>query len=77
VAEGNYESKAIISSIQATSRASVKVQDSYYTVEYQEERVIPDVEGVEIEEERRTLWDTVNAEVDSQIADILKTFKKK
>lgn len=77
MAEGNYESKAIISSIQATSRASVKVQDSYYTVEYQEERVIPDVEGVEIEEERRTLWDTVNAEVDSQIADILKTFKKK
>lgn len=77
MAEGNYESKAIISSIQATSRASVKIQDSYYTVEYQEERVIPDVEGVEIEEERRTLWDTVNAEVDSQIADILKTFKKK
>ena len=72
-----YESKAIITSIQATSRASTKVGDSYYTVEYQEERMIPDTEGIDISEERELLWDTVNAECDRQIEDILKTFKTK
>ena len=46
-----YESKAQIKTIKATSRASVKVRDSYYTVEYCEERIIPDVEGVDINAE--------------------------
>jgi hypothetical protein len=32
----NYESKAITTQIRATSRASVKVRDNYYTVEYTE-----------------------------------------
>jgi CTP:phosphocholine cytidylyltransferase-like protein len=71
-----YESKAIIKTIKATSRASVKVGESYYTVEYSEERIIPDIEEVNIEEERQLLWDDVNAECDNQIEDILKTFKK-
>lgn len=71
-----YESKAIIKAIKATSRASVKVGESYYTVEYSEERIIPDIEGVNIEAERQLLWDDVNAECDNQIEDILKTFKK-
>lgn len=71
-----YELKAIIKTIKATSRASVKVGESYYTVEYSEERIIPDIEGVNIKEERQFLWDDVNAECDNQIEDILKTFKK-
>lgn len=71
-----YESKARITTIAATSRASVKIKDNYFTVEYHEERVIPDVEGVNIEQERMLLWDTVNAECDTQIEDISKTFKK-
>lgn len=71
----NYESKATITSIRATSRASVKIRDNFYTVEYCEERVIPDVEDVDIEKERVLLWDTVNTEVDGQIEDILKSFK--
>lgn len=70
-----YESKAIITKIQATSRASVKIRDSYYTVEYTEERTIPDIEDIDIEEERALLWDTVNAECDGQIADIVEQFK--
>lgn len=70
----NYESKAKISVIRATSRASTKIRDNYYTVEYCEERTIPEVEGVNIEEERRLLWDTVNTECDNQIAEIIKTF---
>lgn len=68
--------KAVISTIKATSRASVKIGDSFYTVEYGEERIIPDVEDIDIEQERAELWDICNNEVDSQISDIIKTFKK-
>ena len=67
-----YESKAIITTIKATSRESVKIGDSYYTLEYCEERVIPDVEGIDIEAERRILWDTVNREVDIQAEETIK-----
>lgn len=56
--------------IRATSRASVKVRDNYFTVEYSEERVIPDIEGVDLEKERQELWDTVNNECDNQILEI-------
>ena len=69
------ESKAIITTIRATSRASVKVRDNFYTVEYSEERAIPNDEDIDIEAERQMLWDTVNSECDNQIEEILKTFK--
>lgn len=71
-----YERKAITTQIKATSRASVKVRDNYYTVEYSEERTIPDIEGVNLEEEKKLLWDDVNNEVDNQIEDIIKLFAK-
>ena len=74
----NYESKAITTSIRATSRGSIKVgkqgKESYYTVEYSEERVIPDVEDIDLESEKQILWDAVNREVDRQIDDILRNF---
>lgn len=73
--KAEYISKAITTSIRFTSRASVKVSDSFYTVEAMEERVIPDIEGVDIEQERKLLWDTVNTECDRQIEDILKMAK--
>lgn len=69
------ESKAIITTIRATSRASVKVRDNFYTVEYTEERALPDGIDVDIEAERQMLWDTVNGECDNQIEEILRTFK--
>lgn len=69
-----YTSKAETTSIRVSSRASVKVGDSYYTVEYCEERAIPS--GSDIAQERKLLWDTANAECDNQICDILKTYKK-
>ena len=71
-----YEVKAITKTIKATSRASVKVGESYYTVEYSEERIIPDIEGIDIEKERKFLWGDTNTECGNQIEDILKTFKK-
>lgn len=73
---GEYEVKGITTSIRFTSRASVKIGDSFYTLEACEERTIPDIEGVNIAEERRILWDVVNNEVDEQIRDIVSALKK-
>lgn len=61
--------KVRTTSIKCTSRASVKIKDSFYTVEWCEERSIP--EDANLEEERKALWDTCNNEVDNQIRDIL------
>lgn len=79
-----YESKAIVTSIRASSRASIKVNDSFYTVEWTEERSIPDIpaipdisDGVDIEAERAALWETANTECDKQVEEILKLFNKK
>ena len=73
----NYESKAIVTGIKATSRVAIKIRDNFYTVEYTEERAIPDVEGVNIEEEQNILFDSVNSIVDAQAEDIIKTFQNK
>ena len=72
-----YEPKARISKIQATSRMSLKVKDNYFTVEYTEERVSPDIEGVDMEQEKQALWDAVNNEVDNQAEVIYNTFNGK
>ena len=66
---------AKIVSIKASSRASINIDKSYYTVEYCEERSIDPDDN--IEEERTKLWDTCNGEVDNQIEDILKSFGSK
>ena len=70
-----YESKAKVTKITATSRVAIKVRDNYYTTEYSEERTIPDIEGVDIEEERKILFDEVNNIVDTQCEEIIKSFK--
>ena len=70
-----YEQKAITTTIRATSRASVKIRDNFYTLEYCEERIIPDIEGVDLEAEKRILWDAVNSEVDKQIEDTYNAVK--
>ena len=63
--------------IRATSRASVKIGDNFYTVEYSEERLVPTgIQEKDLVKERRKLWDTVNSECDKQIEDILKATKK-
>lgn len=67
-------SVAVTRTIKASSRASVKVKDSYYTVEYTEERSLPE-DNCNVQEERDALWDCVNSECDKQVAEIIKTFK--
>ena len=69
----NYTSKAITTQIRATSRASVKIKDNFYTFEYSEERTIPEIEGVDLEKERNLLFDDVNYTVDIQLQDTIKT----
>lgn len=61
-------------SIRATSRTSIKLGDNFFTVEYSEERSVS--EDCNIEEERETLWDDVNREVDNQIDDIQDMYRE-
>ena len=70
-----YIPKAEPLTIKATSRVSIKVRtkkgdETFYTLEYTEERMIPDVPDVDIQAERKALWDTVNTEVDNQVQDV-------
>lgn len=71
----DYTPVAKTTTIKATSRASIKIRDSFFTLEYTEERTVPDYlsEG-DIMLERQALWDTVNAEVDNQIEDTIKNY---
>lgn len=66
-------SVGVTTAIRITSRASIKVKDSFYTIEYCEERSIP--EGADLEEERAALWGVCNGEVDNQLEDIIRMSK--
>ena len=72
-----YEQKALTTTIRFTSRASIKIGESFYTMEACEERIIPDIDGIDIEQERRLLWDCVNEEVDNQLIDVKNVYGKK
>lgn len=74
--KASYESKAVVSKITATSRMSVKIHDNFYTLEYSEERLITDNPDIDVEKERKLLWDKVNSEVDNQIEDVYKLYQK-
>ena len=66
----NFESQACHpKSIRASSRMSIKIKDSYYTVEFTEEWAVDDYSNMP--EERQKLWDVVNKECDGQIQEIL------
>ena len=71
-----YVSKCKTKTISATSRASIKVGDSFYTLEFTEERTVPQTSGVDLIKEKDALSDEVNSQVDKQIEDVLRTFKK-
>ena len=64
-----------VTTIKASSRASIKVGDSFYTVEWCEEHSLDETD--DITEEREKLWNTCNSEVDNQVEEILKTFSKR
>lgn len=63
-------------SIKFTSRASVKIKDSYYTFEACIEKSCPpelasQLSDNDIEDVKKQLWDECNNEVDKQIEDIM------
>lgn len=70
-----YESQAKVTKITATSRVAIKIKDNYYTTEYSEERTLPDRDDIDIDTERKILFDDVNTIVDSQCEEIIKTFR--
>ena len=72
----SYEPKAITTQIQATYRISTKIHENFHTVEYTEQRQIPDVEGVDIAKEKEALWNAVIVEIESQIDDIVDSYKQ-
>lgn len=71
-----YEQKATTTKITAVSRCAVKIKDNFYTVEYSEERSLPENVSVDLDQERKFLWDDVNTTVDDQLAEIIRTFSK-
>ena len=71
---GKYKTVGITTSIKASSRMSVNIDKNYFTVEFTEERSIP--ENCDLAKERESLWDTVNDEVDNQVQTIYNMFKK-
>ena len=67
-----------VTKITATSRVAVKIKDNYYTVEFSEERSVPEMspDSTFIDEERANLFEDVNTVVDNQVQEILETFRK-
>lgn len=69
----SYEVKGVPTKITATSRCAIKIKDNYYTIELSEERALPESD-VDIDEEYKALFNSINVEVDRQMNDILNTF---
>lgn len=76
----DYESQAVTTSIQAHSRISVKLNDTFYTFEFVEHREFPvdliDESKIDLNKEREILWDTVHAQVDKQVQDVVEMLKE-
>lgn len=66
-----YIPKATPTIIKFISRASVKIKDNFYTIEYGEERQIDDFNQVNLDKERQILIDDCNNIVDNQIIEII------
>jgi hypothetical protein len=75
-----YFSQAVPTLIRATSRVSVKLNESFYTFEFQEERAFPidlvDEGQINFEKEKEMLWDEVHSQVDKQVSDIVSMLKQ-
>ena len=67
----------MIKTIKATSRASVKIRDSFYTFEYCEEHSVDEKDLNRLDMVRAELWDTVNTEVDNQIEEVVEMLREK
>ena len=57
--------------IRGTSRMAIKVRDNYYTVEFTEERSVPNNLNIDLEQEKQLLFDSVQDTVYSQVQEII------
>lgn len=64
-----------IMTIKATSRISTKINDTFYTFEYSEERLLE--ENDDVESERSKLWDTCHSQVDAQVEEVVDLVKNR
>lgn len=76
----NYESQAVTTSIEAHSRISVKLNDTFYTFEFIEKRELPvdliNEDKIDLIKERELLWDEVHVQVDKQVQDVVQMLKE-
>lgn len=70
-----YIPKAKPTVIKFSSRASVKIKESFYTFEYGEERQIDNFDEINLDREIQALTDACNTVVDNQIADVINMLK--
>lgn len=65
--------------VKLTSRASVKIGDSYFTFEATEEHTVPDTvkDADDFADFKNAIWDDVNGEVDNQIIETKDFIRKK
>ena len=71
-----YVPKAETTKINATYRISIKMDTNYVTVEYSEERLVPNLPDVDIDKERADLWFTVTQQCEDQADLIQNTLNK-
>lgn len=60
--------KGVTSVIRAESGVSREINGTWFKFMFSEERILPP--GCDIEAEKQDLWDSVNAQVDAQVADV-------
>lgn len=73
----DYVSKAKISILKFSSRASIKIKDSFYTFEYGEERQIDNFDEINIDKEIQCLTDDCNNVVDRQVEEVVNMLVRK
>lgn len=73
-----YLPVGITNKLQVSSRVSVKLQDTFYTFEFIEERYIPGhlIGEANMDLEKAALWDSAHAEVDKQVQDVVDMLKQ-
>lgn len=78
--QAEYQSQAVPTVIRANSRISVKLQETFYTFEFMEERQFPidlvDEGKIDLNKERELLWDEVHNQVDKQVQDVVDMLKQ-
>lgn len=65
------ENQVRTTKIQQTMRMSVKIRDNFYTVEYQEERAVPNSPNIDLEQEKSRLYESCRDNIYAQVQEII------